>query len=216
MRSTVIPARCFNWLPLRQAFITRPERATYAELSSEFRIPEERLKRAAADEGWAMLRAAHLETQLRQGDAAVAILRAAKMDSAIMASFTNLALETVRKLQEIVDQIESKKSVNTRANTLNTCAFTMSNLANALARVGVVGLPKSLKESAGVDSGNGRWNAGMLAALNVTVQTIVGQAAAQPIAATLGPSDTLVEVEMPPALDRELVPAGAGDEHGVL
>jgi hypothetical protein len=173
MRSTVIPARGFDWVPLRQAFITRPERATYAELSGEFRIPEERLKRAAADEGWASLRAAHLDSQLRQGDAAVALLRAAKMDSAIMASFTNLALETVRKLQEIVDQVESKKSVNTRANTLNTVSFAMGNIARALKEVGVVGIPKALKESAGVDSGNGRWNAGMLASLNVTVQNLM-------------------------------------------
>lgn len=160
-------------MPLRQAFITRPERATYAELSGEFRIPEERLKRAAADEGWAMLRAAHLEAQLKQGDAAVALLRAAKMDSAIMASFTNLALETVRKLQEIVDQVESKKSVNTRANTLNTVTFAMGNIARALKEVGVVGIPKALKESAGVDSGNGRWSPAMLASLNVTVQNLM-------------------------------------------
>ena len=173
MRSTVIPARGFDWVPLRQAFITRPERATYAELSGEFRIPEERLKRAAADEGWAMLRAAHLEAQLKQGDAAVALLRAAKMDSAIMASFTNLALETVRKLQEIVDQVESKKSVNTRANTLNTVTFAMGNIARALKEVGVVGIPKALKESAGVDSGNGRWNPAMLQSLNITVANLM-------------------------------------------
>ena len=111
MRPTVIPLRSFDWVPLRTAFITRPERATYAELAAEFRVPEDRIKRASSDEGWAALRAAHLEEQLKQGDAAVAILRAAKMDSAVMGSFTNLALETVRKLQEIVDQVESKKSV---------------------------------------------------------------------------------------------------------
>lgn len=176
MRASVIPPRNFDWIALRQAFITRPERATYAELGTEFSISEDRIKRAAADEGWAVLRAAHLEEQLKQGDAAVAILRAAKMDSAITASFTNLALETVRKLQEIVDQVESKKSVNTRANTLNTVSFAMGNVARALKEVGVVGIPKALKESAGVDSGNGRWNPQMLQALNVTVQNIVSAA----------------------------------------
>ncbi len=125
-----------------------------------------------------MLRAAHLEAQLRQGDAAVALLRAAKMDSAIMASFTNLALETVRKLQEIVDQVESKKSVNTRANTLNTVSFAMGNIARALKEVGVVGIPKALKESAGVDSGNGRWNPAMLQSLNITVANLMQPSAA--------------------------------------
>ena len=106
------------------------------------------------------------------------LLRAAKMDSAIMASFTNLALETVRKLQEIVDQVESKKSVNTRANTLNTVSFAMGNIARALKEVGVVGIPKALKESAGVDSGNGRWNPAMLQSLNITVANLMQPSAA--------------------------------------
>ena len=173
MRETVLHARSFDWVSLRKAFIETPERATYSELSKDFNISEERIKRAACDEGWAMLRAAHLEAQLRQGDAAVALLRAAKMDSAIMASFTNLALETVRKLQEIVDQVESKKSVNTRANTLNTVTFAMGNIARALKEVGVIGIPKALKESAGVDSGNGRWNSAMLQSLNITVANLM-------------------------------------------
>ena len=173
MRETVLHARSFDWVSLRKAFIETPERATYSELSKDFNISEERIKRAACDEGWAMLRAAHLEAQLRQGDAAVALLRAAKMDSAIMASFTNLALEIVRKLQEIVDQVESKKSVNTRANTLNTVTFAMGNIARALKEVGVIGIPKALKESAGVDSGNGRWNSAMLQSLNITVANLM-------------------------------------------
>ena len=63
--------------------------------------------------------------------------------------------------------------MNTRANTLNTVSFAMGNVARALKEVGVVGIPKALKESAGVDSGNGRWNPQMLQALNVTVQNIV-------------------------------------------
>jgi hypothetical protein len=198
MRATVIPARNFDWVALRQAFITRPERATYADLSAEFQISEERIKRAASDEGWAALRAAHLEEQLRQGDAAVALLRAARMDHAVMGSFTNLALETVRKLQEIVDQIESKKSVNTRANTLNTVSFAMGNVARALKEVGVVGIPKALKESAGVDSGNGRWNPAMLQALNVTVQNIVSAQGASktPSEAVLARSEPADEVEV--------------------
>ncbi|MEY4689150.1 MAG: hypothetical protein RIR76_3173 [Verrucomicrobiota bacterium] len=197
MRPTVIPLRSFDWVPLRTAFITRPERATYAELAAEFRVPEDRIKRASSDEGWAALRAAHLEEQLKQGDAAVAILRAAKMDSAVMGSFTNLALETVRKLQEIVDQVESKKSVNTRANTLNTVSFAMGNVARALKEVGVVGIPKALKESAGVDNGNGRWNPAMLQALNVTVQNIVSQEASKtPAKAVLARSEPAEEVEV--------------------
>lgn len=172
MRFTPTPPREINWPALRKAFIERPERAAYAELGAEFNVSEVRIRRAACDEGWATLRAAHLEARLKEGDAAVAILQAAKVDGAVIRAFGDVALEVIRKVHEVVQQVESKKSVNTRANTLNTCSFTLSNLANALHRIGVVGLPKQLKDAAG--EANGRWNPQMLTALNVTVQNLVG------------------------------------------
>jgi len=191
-----------------------------ADLSAEFGVSVDRINRSSHDEGWATLRASHLGERLKVADAGVAILAAAKADTAVTRAFTDTAIEVIREVHGVVTRLAGKKvAETTRANTLNTCAFTLSNLANALARVGVVGLPKSLKESAGVDSGNGRWNPQMLAALNVTVQNIVGQgshvlataAPAQPIAATSGPFAASVEVEVPP----EPVPV-AGDDHGVL
>jgi len=174
MRNTVIPARGFDWVGLRQAFIERPERATYAELGREFNISEERIKRAAADEGWSVLRAGHLEAQLRSGDAAVALLRAAKADSAVTHAVSNLAMEVIQQLHEVVARAATaSKSENTTGNTLNTVTFALKNLTGALKEVGVVGVPKALRESAGVDSGNGRWNPSMLASLNVTVQNMM-------------------------------------------
>ena len=188
MRNTVITARGFDWVGLRQAFIERPERATYAELGREFNISEDRIKRAACEEGWATLRASHLNERLKVADAGVALLQAAKADSAVTHAFTDVALEVVREVHGVVSRLGGKKlSETTRANTLNTCAFTLSNLANALARVGVVGLPKSLKESAGVDSGNGRWSPSLLASLNVTVQNL------------MQPAPVVVTAEAPPA-----------------
>ena len=211
-----------DWLALRRAFVERPERPLMADLSAEFGVSVDRINRSSHDEGWATLRASHLGERLKVADAGVAILAAAKADTAVTRAFTDTAIEVIREVHGVVTRLGSKKiAETTRANTLNTCAFTMSNLANALARVGVVGLPKSLKESAGVDSGNGRWNPQMLAALNVTVQTIVGQgshvlattAPAQPIAATVGPSAGSVEVEMPPDAP---APGGERDDYGVL
>ena len=177
MRETVLPARNFDWVSLRRAFIETPERATYSELSKNFNVSEDRIKRAACEEGWATLRASHLNERLKAADAGVALLQAAKADSAVTHAFTDVALEVVREVHGVVSRLGGKKlSETTRANTLNTCAFTLSNLANALARVGVVGLPKSLKESAGVDSGNGKWNGALLASLNVTVQNLLAPA----------------------------------------
>ena len=174
MRNSVIPPRGFEWVGVRQAFIERPERATYAELGNEFHLSEDRIKRAAADEGWAVLRAAHLDTQLRSGDAAVALLRAAKADSAITHAVTNLALEVIQQLHEVVARAATaSKSENTTGNTLNTVTFALKNLTGALKEVGVVGVPKALRESAGVENGNGRWNSQMLASLNITVANLM-------------------------------------------
>ena len=173
-----------DWVALRRAFIERPERPLLPDLSTEFGVSVDRISRACHDEGWPALRAAHLGERLKAADAALAVLNAAKADGAITSAMTNAALEVIREINGVVQRMGAKKlAENTRANTLNTCAFTLSNLANALARVGVVGLPKSLKESAGVDSGNGRWNPQMLQHLNLTVQTIVAQAQPAPTAA---------------------------------
>ena len=177
-----------DWIALRRAFIERPERPMLEELGTEFGVSRDRINRACSDEGWATLRASHLGERLKVADAGVALLQAAKADSAVTHAFTDVALEVVREVHGVVSRLGNKKlAENTRANTLNTCAFTLSNLANALARVGVVGLPKSLKESAGVDSGNGRWNPAMLASLNVTVQNL------------MQPAPQVVVTEAPPA-----------------
>lgn len=164
------------------------------DLAKEFGCSVARISRAMTDEGWAAMRAAHLEQALKTSDAAVALLRAAKADSAVVHAVSNLALEVIAQLHEITAKAATvSKAENTRANTLNTVTFALRNLTGALKEVGVVGIPKALKESAGVDSGNGRWNPAMLQSLNVTVQNLVSTAAptapAAPSASIPGPSD---------------------------
>lgn len=215
-RKTGIRARVqsVDWVALRRAFIERPERPLLADLSAEFGVSVERISRAQLDEGWSTLRAAHLGERLKAADAALAVLNAAKADAAVTSAITNTALEVIREVNAVVMDVSKRKQAeNTRANTLNTCGFVLSNLANALARVGVVGLPKALKESAGVDNGNGRWNPQMLQALNVTVQNIM---AAAPAAAPAPPLDAIPDVpaaaeggEQAPALPE---PAGVALE----
>lgn len=167
-----------DWIAMRKAFIERAERPLQADLAAEFGVSVDRINRACGDEGWATLRAAHLEKQLRSGDAAVALMRAAQADSAITHAVSNLALEVIQQLHEVATKAGTvSKAENTRANTLNTITFALKNLTGALKEVGIVGVPKSLKESAGVDSGNGRWNPAMLQSLNVTVQNLMAPGA---------------------------------------
>lgn len=219
-------AEIVDWIAVRRAFIERPERPTLGELAAEFGVNPNRLERACRDDGWATMRATFAEERLKQSDAAMALLNAAKREGAVTRAFTDAALEVCSQVHTVVQDLSKKKVAEaTRANTLNSCAFTLSNLANALARVGVVGLPKALKDSAGVDSGNGRWNPAMLQALNVTVQNIMATA---PATAPAPPPDAISEApaaaageEHPaalpeasgaalevPAVERELVPAG--------
>ena len=209
-----------DWIALRKAFIERAERPMLADLSTEFGVSVDRISRACGDEGWATLRASHLGERLKVADAGVALLQAAKADSAVTHAFTDVALEVVREVHGVVARLGNKKlAENTRANTLNTCAFTLSNLANALARVGVVGLPKSLKESAGVDSGNGRWNPAMLASLNVTVQNlmqpapavVVTEAQPAPTAAILGGSERRIGLDATNLVRDDAVRVAADD-----
>ena len=200
--------RTFDWASVRRDFIEAEERPTWAELAAKYKCSDERLRRAAQDEGWATLRVAHLEAQLKNGDAAVALLRAAKMDTAVIAAVTNVSLNVIQKLEEIIGQLETKKSVNTRANTLNTVTFALGNVTRALKEVGVVGIPKALKQ-AGMEGSNGQWSASMVSALNVTVQNIVGQQAQPvarpaPLAAISAPREGFT---MPEPVEAELVGA---------
>jgi hypothetical protein len=199
-----------DWLAARKAFIERAERPTVTELAAEFGCTVERMNRANADEGWATLRAAHLEKQLRSGDAAVALMRAAQADSAVTHAVSNLALEVIQQLHEVVAKAATvSKAENTKANTLNTVTFALRNLTGALKEVGIVGVPKSLKESAGVDSGNGRWNPAMLASLNVTVQNLMAPPA--PTAAILGGSERRIGLDATNLVQADAVRVAADD-----
>ena len=206
MKDPKYTLRTVDWPLARKLFIEASERPTFAEVAQKLNCTEERIRKAAQDEGWATLRAAHLEAQLKNGDAAVALLRAAKMDTAVISAVTNVSLNVIQKLEEIIAQLESKKSVNTRANTLNTVTFALGNVTRALKEVGVVGIPKALKQ--GMEGSNGQWSASMVSALNVTVQNIVGQQAqpvAQPapLAAISAPREGFT---MPEPVEAELAP----------
>jgi hypothetical protein len=109
---------------------------------------------------------------------------------------TNVSQNVIQKLEEIIGQLESKKSVNTRANTLNTVTFALGNVTKAL-------------KAAGMEGSNGQWSASMVSALNVTVQNIVGQQAQPvarpaPLAAISAPSEGLT---MPEPAEAEIVGA---------
>lgn len=195
-----------DWVALRRAFIERPERPLVDELATEFGVSTPRLNRAMQDEGWAALRAARLDSALRSSDAAKALLDAARTEGTVQRAVSNLALEVITQLHDVTQAAAraTGKAENTRANTLNTVTFALRNLTGALKEVGLVGLPRALKSAPGMSDEQGRWNPQMLAALNVTVQNIVGTAPAvaspAPAEADSRASDDADDPAPPPAL----------------
>lgn len=183
-----------DWVALREAFITRAERPLIEDLVREFGASEARIRRAMHDEGWPAMRAARLDEALRSSDAVKALLDAARTEGTVQRAVSNLALEVIGQLHEVSAQAgKGANAANTRANTLNTVTFALRNLAGALKDVGLIGLPRALKSQAGMADEQGRWNAGMLQSLNLTVQNIVSApapaAAAAPSGPIPGPSD---------------------------
>jgi len=176
-----------DWVAARRRFIDSTEVMTYEQLGDEIGVTGARVGQVANAEGWSMLRAKKLDAMLRTNDAQIALLAAAKTDGVLMQKFGNVATDMLDQIAACLQAVQSKKvAPNTRMNTINTASFALGNLARALKEVGVVGLPKVLKDAAG--EANGRWNPQMLTALNVTVQNLMqppkpadGQETAKPV-----------------------------------
>ncbi len=160
---------------VRDAFVSRQPKPTYAELSAEFEIPLGTIGSMAADEGWVSLRASALERKAKESDALAVVLEAVKIDRTIVAAIGDVILIATRKISEALDGIPVTHASSTKAEIVNTCTFAIKNLTDAARNVGLTGLSKTLKDAG--DLGNGRWNPEMLQQINVTVQNLqAGQA----------------------------------------
>jgi len=176
---SALPARIREWQPVRDAFIKRSPRPTYAELSSEFSIPVGTIGVCASEEAWTALRSAYLDRQLEEADAKSALLAAVAGDRTVSRKFLNLAIVALDKLTQTVERLEDGKSASTNAQTVNTCMFAAANLAKALHEVGIVGISKTLNQVGKED--NGRWDPKLLTQINVTVQNLQDKKAETPI-----------------------------------
>ncbi len=147
----VVQRRSFKWEPVREHFLTAPERPTWNELETQFGIPADRIRAAAGDEGWVVLRAKKTAALVERSGVHEMLLDAARHQQLITDKFCGVALGTVEQLEKILSDLDGtdgetgkKLAVTTRSNTLNTVSFALLNLANALKNSGVVGLPRAL------------------------------------------------------------------------
>lgn len=145
-----IAKRNIDWVPVREHFLTAPERPTWSELETQFGIPAGRLQQTASDEGWVILRAKKTAALLERSGAHELLLAAAMQQQIITDKFCGVALSTVEGLEKVLAEIDTEKedgktlAASTRSGILNTVSFALTNLARALKESGVVGLPRAL------------------------------------------------------------------------
>jgi len=157
--------RSVDWQPLRDAFVSRPTRPTYAELATEFCVAQGTIGVCAAEEGWTTLRAQYLESQLKAADASSVLLEAIKIDRTLIRAVSDLVLVSLMRVKHEVERLTDEKAPSTNVEVLNTASFAAANFTRALKDCGVVGLPKGMADNGKED--NGRWNPGMLNQINI-------------------------------------------------
>jgi len=167
---TATPERITLKEKLRSCFIERETRPTYEELSDEFKVPLPTLKNWAAEEGWQRMRTANLEMMAERGDALGILVRASKIDKALVDATANNLLTAHEKINQCLADIDNSRAPSTRSQTINTLTFALLNLANTAKASGLVGMPKGLAGEG--QEANGRWDPKLLTQINVTVQNL--------------------------------------------
>jgi hypothetical protein len=185
----ILPRDASEVEKLRNAFISRPVRPTYAELSSEFDVPLSTIGTWSSQEGWIAMRSAHWERKSLEGDALALVHEAAtRVNRPVIVALTNAILLIVQEVTACAQSVDPavQKSPTTRAQILNTCSFAINNIASACKSIGIVGLQKELKELGATREGG--WTPALQQQINLTIQNAVAApasakepAAAQPV-----------------------------------
>jgi hypothetical protein len=191
------PARLVDWQPLRDAYVKRSPRPTYAELSTEFGVPLGTIGACASEEAWTSLRAQYLEARLQEADAASILLEAIKIDRTLIRAVADLALVAFMGIKKEVERLEEKvRAPATNLEALNTAGFAAANFTRALKDCGIIGLPKGMAGEGKED--NGRWNPQMLQQINVNVGEIIAKARTELEAKTTAPAADPLEPKSDP------------------
>ena len=182
-----LPAK-YNWIPVRDAFVTEEVRPTYEELATRFNVPVGTLGRVCSDQSWPDLRVKYQLEIINKSDA-LAVITAASKDSTVLSGMAFEALAQIisgilRALSDLDKDAEIKP--RGRMDILNTATFAMQNASNAARGFGITNLPEALKRAAsGLPGapGNGTWDKQLLQQINVTVnglQEAKSKASAEP------------------------------------
>jgi hypothetical protein len=151
-------------------------------LADRFSLPVNTVIKASASEGWPILRARYMESQLALSDSLSSLVIASKGESLLIDRFRSVcvaALEQIGVEFEALKLLEKPSQQGRRIDLGQKLSFSAKNWADTLKSLGVTGLPKALRDT--IDrlpgaSGDG-WENGVKAALtqlNLSV-TVNGQ-----------------------------------------
>ena len=165
------PSKIVDWQAMRAAYMQRCPVPTYTELAEEWGVSSAIVARTANDQQWAISRKRAQDEALQAVNAGSVIMEAISADKETVEQLRRSAISTLIAVeqagQHLLSVLADPKNLRKGLDMANTASFTLSNIANALKTVGVVGIPKALSDAG--KSGNGQWDKGLLQQINVTV-----------------------------------------------
>lgn len=170
----------------REAFTTRPVQPTLEELAEEFGMKRSTVGYWSASQNWSALRSAHLQTRTKAEGIAEQVTQ--RVSLPVTQAATAAILATFEAIIRTVQDIDHARSASTRAEVVNTCSFALKNTTDACKNIGIVGLPKTLKEVA--EGTAGGWSPALTQQINV----ILGKNDTAKVE-TVQPATPVVEVD---------------------
>ena len=169
MNAEQLTERGNKWDIVRDAYLNRAPCPSYKELSEEFGIPHSSVSMMAREENWPQLRLDIQNKALAALGAGEIIAKAITAENQITDTAKQVVIKLLGKLELIIENSPTdEKNRKKSADILNTCSFAIQNCSNSMKALGIVGLPKELKDAG--KSGNNQWDKQLLQQINVTVQ----------------------------------------------
>lgn len=180
--SAVGRPRSIDWQPIRDAFVRESPRPSFTELAARFATAVSTVANCAREENWPEIRAGYFEQKLKEAGASELILKAIQGEGAILQQARNLVVQFITTGEVLLEAIQADDvgKTSTRVSTFNNLGFAFANIGRFIECVGLIGMPKDLRNSKRNSDGNDAgqpWEPGMLQQINVTVNGIQAEAA---------------------------------------
>lgn len=162
-REVVIEVNLEKCAGAKKAFIEREIQPTQPALAKEFETSQSNISYWCATQNWVGLRSTFQEN--KRTAAAIVEQAAARVNQPLIDAISGALLQLVHAIGRTISDIDhDKQAASTRAQTCNTCSFALKNIGDTCKSIGIVGMPKALKDTA---TESGGWTAGLTQQINI-------------------------------------------------